>query len=65
MFHKRYKIRPRCLRNVANRDLSTTILGRTVKIPIGVSPTAFQKVIHPDGEYGTARGKHLVHLVIT
>lgn len=27
-------------------------------IPIGVSPSAMQKMAHPDGEIGNARGKN-------
>ena len=51
---KRYKIRPRVLRNVSNRDLSTTILGHRVAAPIGISPSSSQRSLHPDGEAATA-----------
>ena len=37
---KSYKIRPRfLLRDVSNRELSTTFLGSKVTMPIGVAPT--------------------------
>ncbi|KAG8185345.1 hypothetical protein JTE90_005472 [Oedothorax gibbosus] len=52
---KKYRIRPRLLRNVAHRNMSLTLLGEPVGMPIGVSPVAFQKMAHPDGELGTAR----------
>ena len=39
-------------------DLSTTILGEKVTVPIiiGIAPTATQKLAHPDGEQATAKG---------
>lgn len=52
----RYKIRPRCLRDVSKTDLSTVVLGIKVSIPVGISPTAMQKMAHPDGECANARG---------
>ncbi|KAF7269085.1 hypothetical protein GWI33_017842 [Rhynchophorus ferrugineus] len=51
----RYKIRPRCLRDVLKRDMSTTVLGKKVSMPIGVSPTAMQRMAHPEGECANAR----------
>ena len=50
-------LRPRVLRNVLNRDLQTTLLGYPVNQPIGISPTAWHSVFHPDGEEATAKGK--------
>ena len=37
-------------------DLSTTFLGETVTLPIGIAPTATQTLAHPDGEQATAKG---------
>ena len=37
-------------------NLSTTILGEKVSLPIGIAPTATQKLAHPDGEQATAKG---------
>ena len=59
--YHRLRIRPRFLTNVSQRNLSTTVLGRNVSIPIGISPTAMQKMAHPDGECATARGPYEVH----
>lgn len=53
----RYKIRPRFLRDVSKRDISTTVLGHKVSMPLGVAPTAMQRMAHPDGECANARGK--------
>ncbi len=43
----------RVLVDVAARDLSTTILGERVAMPIAVAPTAFHRLAHPDGEPAT------------
>jgi 4-hydroxymandelate oxidase len=51
----RWQIWPRVLVDVARRDLSTTLLGTRVSMPIAVAPTAYQKLAHPDGEAATAR----------
>lgn len=53
----RLRIRPRVLRGISQVDLSTTILGERITMPIGIAPTATQKLAHPDGELATARGK--------
>ncbi len=45
----------RVLVDVAERELSTTILGSTVSMPILIAPTAFHRMAHPDGELATAR----------
>ena len=52
----RLRIRPRVLRGISEVDLSTTVLGENVALPIGIAPTATQKLAHPDGEQATAKG---------
>nr|CAD7198596.1 unnamed protein product [Timema douglasi] len=52
----RLLIRPRCLRDVSQCDASTTVLGNKVAMPVGVSPTAMQRMAHPDGECANAKG---------
>ncbi|KAF2179687.1 FMN-dependent dehydrogenase [Zopfia rhizophila CBS 207.26] len=51
----RYRILPRVLRNVSGLDTSTTICGKKVSFPVGFSPSAMQRLAHPDGEIGTSR----------
>lgn len=51
----RLRIRPRCMRDVSNRKLETLILGRTVSFPVGIAPTAMQRMSHPDGEVATVK----------
>jgi L-lactate dehydrogenase (cytochrome) len=49
------RIVPRMLRDVAERDLSTTILGTAMPAPLLLAPIGVQKVVHEEGELGTAR----------
>src|SRR5215216_1195532 len=53
--YDRWRCRPRAMVGVAHRDLAVNILGNEVGMPIGVSPSAFHKLAHPDGEIATAR----------
>lgn len=42
--------------DVTKVDCSTTILGHKIAFPIGIAPTAMQRMAHPDGEIATAKG---------
>lgn len=53
--YEKYRIRPRVLRDVSRVDSSVQIFGHKNSIPMGVAPTAMQKLAHADGELGTAR----------
>jgi 4-hydroxymandelate oxidase len=48
-------LRPRFLVDVQSRDVSTTVLGQAVSLPVMISPAGGHKVAHPDGELATAR----------
>ena len=48
-------LRYRVLRDVSTRDLTTTVLGEEIAMPLLVAPTAFHQLAHPDGEIATAR----------
>jgi len=52
---QRRRIVPRMLRDVAERDLSTAVLGTAMPAPLMLAPIGVQKVVHPDGELATAR----------
>ena len=52
---ERLKLYYRVLTGVGARDLSTTVLGQPVSMPIVVAPTAFHKLACGDGEIATAR----------
>ena len=51
----RIVVRYRTMVDVSTRDLSTSILGVPVSMPVLVAPTAMQKLAHVDGECATAR----------
>jgi L-lactate dehydrogenase (cytochrome) len=51
----RRQIVPRMLRDVAERDLSTTVLGTAMPAPLMLAPIGVQKVVHPEGELASAR----------
>lgn len=53
-FHQRTLL-PRPLAGVASLDLSTRLLGAPVGAPFFLAPTAYQGLVHPEGECGTAR----------
>ncbi len=52
---RRHRIVPRMLRDVAERDLSTTVLGTAMPAPLMLAPIGVQKAVHPDGELASAR----------
>ncbi len=49
------KFRPRMLVDISQRDLSTTVLGMPLSMPVITAPCAFNKLAHPDGEIAVAR----------
>lgn len=53
--YKKYRIRPRVLRDVSRIDTSVPLFGQRNSIPLGVAPTAMQCLAHEDGELATAR----------
>lgn len=44
-----YRFRPRILIDVSKIDLTTTVLGFKISMPIMIAPTAMQKMAHPEG----------------
>ena len=52
---ERWRIVPRMLRDVAERDLTTEILGQKLPAPVMLAPIGVQTAAHPDGERATAR----------
>lgn len=52
---ERLKLFYRVLAGVGERDLSTTMLGQPISMPIAIAPTAFHKLACAEGEIATAR----------
>lgn len=46
---------PNVLAGVAQVDMSVTVMGQKLDLPIFCSPTALQRLFHPDGERAVAR----------
>jgi 4-hydroxymandelate oxidase len=52
----RIRLRPRVLEDVTTIDTSVSLLGQRMRSPLILGPIAYQKLVHPDGETGSARG---------
>ncbi|MEO9326086.1 alpha-hydroxy-acid oxidizing protein [Nocardioides sp. C4-1] len=52
---RRYRLQPHVLRDVTTVDVSVSVLGRRLALPVGVAPTTLQRAVHPDGELAVAR----------
>jgi 4-hydroxymandelate oxidase len=52
---ERLRVHYRVLVDVSRRDLSVTLFGQRLAIPILIAPTAFHCLAHPDGELATVR----------
>jgi len=50
-----WALRPRVLRDVHSLDLSTTVLGTKIDLPVLIAPCAGHKKAHADGEIATGR----------
>ncbi len=64
---QRITFRPRFFREVDKIDLSTTIFGQRLTMPILVAPTGGHVMLHPEGEVETVRGAGAAgaHMVIS
>jgi 4-hydroxymandelate oxidase len=49
------RLRPRVLVDVRECDVSTTVLGSPVRLPVLIAPTSVHQLAHPEGECATAR----------
>ncbi|MCS7065180.1 MAG: alpha-hydroxy-acid oxidizing protein, partial [Fimbriimonadales bacterium] len=52
---ERYRLVPRMLRDVSERDLSIELWGRRHPAPVLIGPVGVQKIIHPEGELAVAQ----------
>ena len=49
-------LRPRFLRDISHRNISTTVLGEPISLPVMICPAGGQMNVHPEGEVATAKG---------
>lgn len=52
---QRLRLHPRLLVDVSRIDTATTVLGRTVSMPVLTAPCSFNALAHPEGECAVAR----------
>ncbi len=52
---QRWRIVPRMLRDVSQRDLSVQLFGQRYATPVFLAPVGVQSIVHADGEPGVAR----------
>ena len=52
---ERWRIVPRMLRDVSQRDLSVELFGHRLPAPVLLGPVGVQNIIHPDAELAVAR----------
>jgi isopentenyl diphosphate isomerase/L-lactate dehydrogenase-like FMN-dependent dehydrogenase len=51
-----WRLRPRVLTDVHEVSTAAEVLGKSASMPILVAPVAYQRMAHPEGEAGMARG---------
>jgi L-lactate dehydrogenase (cytochrome) len=51
---EKIEFQPRILRNVKNVDLSVKMLGKEMKMPLGIAPTGFTRMMQTEGEFAGA-----------
>ncbi|TMD59802.1 MAG: alpha-hydroxy-acid oxidizing protein, partial [Chloroflexi bacterium] len=62
---ERIRLRPRMLVKGSTCNLSTTVLGTPVSMPILIAPAANHGMAHAEGECATAQGAALAHTLMT
>jgi isopentenyl diphosphate isomerase/L-lactate dehydrogenase-like FMN-dependent dehydrogenase len=60
---RRVALRPRMLVDVSSCSARATVLGHDLSMPLLVAPTAYQRLMHSDGEGATARAAGAVDTV--
>lgn len=58
-------LRPRVLRDVSSVDTSSTLLGRSLPLPLVLAPTGFTRIADPEGELAVARAAARARLPYT
>lgn len=63
--YESWALRPRVLRDVSALDLSTSVLGTKVNLPVLIAPCGAHKRAHPDGEAATFRAATACGTILT
>jgi lactate 2-monooxygenase len=62
---RRWRLVPRMLRDVSERDLSVTVAGTEMPAPVALAPIGVQSIVHPDGELAVAGAAAALGLTMT
>jgi isopentenyl diphosphate isomerase/L-lactate dehydrogenase-like FMN-dependent dehydrogenase len=62
---RRWKLVPRMLRDVSERDLEVTVANTKMPAPVALAPVGVQSIVHPDGELAVVRATTAVGLTMT
>ena len=54
--YQRLRLKPRVLVDVSQLDTRVRLLGRELPFPLLLAPTAYHKLVHPEGEIATVKG---------
>jgi L-lactate dehydrogenase (cytochrome) len=60
---ERISLRPKYLTDAPKPDLSTTVLGEKVSMPILLAPAGLQSLVHREGELATARASDALRTI--
>lgn len=63
--YDRMKLKPRVLVDVSKLDTRVNLFGREMPFPILLAPTAYQKLVHAEGELATAKGAGTATMVVS
>src|SRR5271155_2833394 len=61
----RWRIVPRMLRDVSERDLSVELFGKQLSAPVILGPVGVQSILHQDGDLAPARAAAALGLPFT
>ncbi len=61
----RFRLNPRALVDVSSVDLSTTLLGQPIAMPLILAPTAMTRLFHHEGEKPVARAASKAGIIYT
>lgn len=59
---RRWRLQPRMLRDVESRDLTTTVMGETLRAPMLFAPVGVLSIIHETAEIGVAEAARALDL---
>ena len=62
--YSRWVFRPRVMVDVSHIDISTSVLGREIDLPILFAPSALHRMAHPEAEVATARAAEALRTIM-